>query len=430
MRDPIGAPASWLARAIRDGRLSSEEVVRAHLDHIGQVNPRINAMIWVTNETAVRQAKAADRKMAKRGFEPPPLHGVPFTAKDIFDVAGLATATSLNKLKDNIPERDATVIARMRSAGAILLGKSNCPPGRTGAETWNTLHGGTRNPYDLTRSPGASSSGEAAIIAAAGSPLGIGSDSGGSLRLPAHYCGVAALKPTTGWVPSTGAYGLVGGLLDPRSQVGPVARYVNDLTLVLPLLVGPDGIDSNVIPMPPRRRRPKLQGLKVAYYTDDGIAPANKHTVAAVQSAVKAIQEAGGRVTEARPDALDQANEVASAYWEQVHMTHEDLIRQWDQFRTTLLGFMQKFDLVVTPVAPDGAPPFRSQEPLDDQYSYTVPYSLGGNPAVVVRAGTSPDGMPIGVQVVARNWRDYAALAAAGWIEKQLGGWQPASLGA
>lgn len=387
-------------------------------------------MIWVTNETAVRQAKAADRKMAKRGFEPPPLHGVPFTAKDIFDVAGLATATSLNKLKDNIPERDATVIARMRSAGAILLGKSNCPPGRTGAETWNTLHGGTRNPYDLTRSPGASSSGEAAIIAAAGSPLGIGSDSGGSLRLPAHYCGVAALKPTTGWVPSTGAYGLVGGLLDPRSQVGPVARYVNDLTLVLPLLVGPDGIDSNVIPMPPRRRRPKLQGLKVAYYTDDGIAPANKHTVAAVQSAVKAIQEAGGRVTEARPDALDQANEVASAYWEQVHMTHEDLIRQWDQFRTTLLGFMQKFDLVVTPVAPDGAPPFRSQEPLDDQYSYTVPYSLGGNPAVVVRAGTSPDGMPIGVQVVARNWRDYAALAAAGWIEKQLGGWQPASLGA
>jgi amidase len=170
--------------------------------------------------------------------------------------------------------------------------------------------------------------------------------------------------------------------------------------------------------------------MKVAYYTDDGISPANKHTVAAVQAAVKAIQEAGGRPTEARPDGLDLANEVASAYWERVHMTHEVLIRQWDQFRTTLLGFMQKFDLVITPVAPDGAPPFRSQEPLDDQYSYTVPYSLGGNPAVVVRAGTSPDGMPIGVQVVARNWRDYAALSAAGWIEKHLGGWQPASLGA
>jgi amidase len=430
MRDVIGAPASWLARAIRDGRLSSEEVVRAHLQHIGQVNPRLNAMVWVTNESAIRQAKAADHKLAKRGFKPPPLHGVPFTAKDIFDIAGVATTTGLSKLKDNIPDKDATVIARMRTAGAILLGKSNCPPGATGAESWNPLHGGTRNPYDASRSPGASSSGEAAIIAAAGSPIGIGSDSGGSLRLPAHYCGVAALKPTTGWIPSTGAYGLTSGLMESRSQVGPIARYVNDLALVLPLLCGPDGIDSNVVPMPPRRRRPKLRGLKVAYYSDDGIAPANKPTAAAMQSAVKALQEAGCRVSEARPDGLAQASEVASAYWERVHMTHENLIRQWDQVRTTLLGFMQRFDLVVTPVAADAAPPFRQKEPVDDQYSYTVPYSLGGNPAVVVRAGTSPEGLPIGVQVVARNWRDYTALAAAAWIEKQLGGWRPASLGA
>jgi amidase len=428
VRDPIGAPASWLARAIRDGRLSSEEVVRAHLQHIGQVNPRLNAMVWVTNESAIRQAKAADRKMAKRGFDPPPLHGVPFTAKDIFETAGVATATGLRKLDDSVPDQDATVIARMRSAGAILIGKSNCPPGGTGGESVNQLRGGTRNPYDVTRSPGTSSSGEAAIIAAGGSPIGIGSDSGGSLRLPAHYCGVAALKPTTGWIPSTGAYGLVGGLMDPRSQVGPIARYVNDLALVLPLLCGPDGFDSSVIPMPPRRRRPKLRGLKVAYYTDDGISPASKPTVEAVKAAVKALAEAGCRVTEARPDGLTQANEVASGYWERVHMTHESLIRHWDQFRTTLLAFMQGFDLVISPVAPDAAPPY--QEQVDDQYSYTVPYSLGGNPAVVVRAGTSPEGLPIGVQVVARNWRDYAALAAATWIERQLGGWQPASLGA
>jgi amidase len=430
VRDPIGAPASWLARAIRDGRLSSEEVVRGHLQHIGQVNPRLNAMVWVTNESAIRQAKAADRKMAKRGFKPPPLHGVPFTAKDIFDTAGVATTTSLSKGKEQVPNKDATVIARMRSAGAILIGKSNCPPGAIGAESWNPLHGGTRNPYDLARSPGASSSGEAAIIAAAGSPIGIASDSGGSMRLPAHYCGVAALKPTTGWVPSTGAYGLVGGLLDPRSQVGPMARYVNDLALVLPILCGPDGVDSNVIPMPPRRRRPKLRGLKVAYYTDDGIASPSKATAEAVRAAVKVLSEAGCRTTEDRPDGLTQANEVASGYWERVHMTHESLIRRWDEFRTTLLGFMQRYDLVVSPVAADAAPPYRQKEPVDDQYSYTVPYSLGGNPAVVVRAGTSPEGLPIGVQVVARNWRDYAALAAAAWVEKNLGGWRPASLGA
>ena len=430
MRDPVGAPASWLARAIRDGRLSSEEVVRAHLEHIGAVNPRLNAIVWVTNESAIRQAKAADRHLAKRGFEPPPLHGVPFTAKDIFDTAGVATTAGLRKLKDNVPDKDATVIARMRSAGAILLGKSNCPPGGSGGESWNPLHGGTRNPYDLTRSPGASSSGEAAIIAAAGSPLGIGSDSGGSIRVPAHYCGIAALKPTTGWVPSTGAYGLAGGLMDPRSQVGPMARFVNDLALVLPLLVGPDGVDSAVIPMPPRRRRPKLHGLKVAWYAEDGMVQSTKPTVAALQAAVHALSQAGCRCTEARPPGLDEAREVTLGYWGQVRMTHERLIAKWDGFRTRLLEFMASFDLILTPVAADAAPLYRAKIPSVDQYSYTIPYSLGGNPAVVVRAGTSPEGLPIGVQVVARNWRDYAALAAAGWIEKQLGGWQPASLGA
>ena len=430
MRDPVGAPASWLARAIRDGRLSSEEVVRAHLDHIGAVNPRLNAMVWVTNESAIKQAKAADRHLAKHGFEPPPLHGVPFTAKDIFDTAGVATTAGLRKLKDNVPDKDATVIARMRSAGAILLGKSNCPPGGTGGESWNPLHGGTRNPYDLTRSPGASSSGEAAIIAAAGSPLGIGSDSGGSIRLPAHYCGIAALKPTTGWVPSTGAYGLVGGLMDPRSQVGPMARYVKDLALVLPILVGPDGLDSAVIPMPPRRRRPKLHGMKVAWYADDGMVSPSKPTAAALQAAVHALSQAGCRVTEARPEGLIEAREVTRGYWGRVRMTHERLISAWDRFRTQLLSFMASFDLILTPVAADAAPLYRAKIPIDDQYSFTVPYSLGGNPAVVVRAGTSPEGLPIGVQVVARNWRDYAALAAAAWIERQLGGWQPASLGA
>src|SRR5439155_214109 len=311
MRDPVGAPASWLARAIRDGRLSSEEVVRAHLEHIGAVNPRLNAIVWVTNESAIRQAKAADRHLAKRGFEPPPLHGVPFTAKDIFDTAGVATTAGLRKLKNNVPDKDATVIARMRSAGAILLGKSNCPPGGTGGESWNPLHGGTRNPYDLTRSPGASSSGEAAI-----------------------------------------------------------------------------------------------------------------------QPAVHALAAAGCRVTEARPQGLVEAREVTRGYWGRVRMTHERLINAWDQFRTQLLSFMQSYDLILTPVAADAAPLYRAKIPIDDQYSFTVPYSLGGNPAVVVRAGTSPEGLPIGMQVVARNWRDYAALAAAGWIEKQLGGWQPASLGA
>src|SRR3982074_3084887 len=210
MRDIIGAPATWIARAIRTRKISSLEVVRAHLEHIHTVNPRINAVVFATAESALKQARAADRRNMRKNV-PGPLHGVPFTAKDIFDTAGLPTTAGLRMLRTNIPDHDATVIARMRAAGAILIGKTNCPPGGVGGDSWNPLHGGTRNPYDINRSPGASSSGEAAIIAAGGSPLGIGSDSGGSIRLPAHYCGIAALKPTAGVIPSTGAYALPGG---------------------------------------------------------------------------------------------------------------------------------------------------------------------------------------------------------------------------
>src|ERR1700680_2238661 len=206
MRDIIGAPAGWMARAIRTKKVSSLEVVRAHLEHIHTVNPRLNAVVFATAESAIKEARNADRHN-KRKSALGPLHGVPFTAKDIFDTAGLPTTAGLRMLRTNIPDHDATVIARMREAGAILIGKTNCPPGGIGGDSWNPLHGGTRNPYDVARTPGASSSGEAAIIAAGGSPLGIGSDSGGSIRLPAHYCGGAALKPTTRWGASTRAYG-------------------------------------------------------------------------------------------------------------------------------------------------------------------------------------------------------------------------------
>src|ERR1700693_5193829 len=211
MRDIIGAPAGWLARAIRTKKVSSLEVVRAHLEHIHTVNPRINAVVCDTAESALKQAKAADRRNTRKNVLGP-LHGVPFTAKDIFDTAGLPTTAGLRMLRTNIPDHDATVIARMREAGAILIGKTNCPPGGVGGDSWNPLHGGTRNPYEIARSPGATSSGEASIIAAGGSPLGIGSDSGGSIRLPAHYCGIAALKPTTGRVPRRGGRCAGGGV--------------------------------------------------------------------------------------------------------------------------------------------------------------------------------------------------------------------------
>jgi amidase len=427
VRDVIGAPAGYLARAIRAKKLSSVEVVRAHLEHIHTVNPRLNAVVFATAESAIKEARAADHHNKGKNLLGP-LHGVPFTAKDIFNTAGLPTTAGLRMLRSNIPDHDATVVARMRRAGAILIGKTNCPPGGSGESSWNPLHGGTRNPYDINRSPGVNSSGEAAIIAAGGSPLGLGSDSSGGIRLPAHYCGVAALKPTAGLIPATGGYGLLGGLSDPESQAGPIARFVSDLSIALRVLAGPDGIDSGVVPVPLPKRTPQLRGLRVAWYTDDGMAKPTPAVIATVRAAAHALSAAGCSASQERPPWLAEAFQVTLAYRGRKHVNHDRLYRRWDAYRTQVLEFMARFDLLVTPVAPDIAPLYRAKVVGDHQFSYTIPYSLSGNPCVVVRAGTSPEGLPIGVQVVARNWHDDLALRAAGAIERALGGWRPASV--
>src|SRR6202521_6079838 len=423
----MGASLTLWAKPIRTGRISSEEIVSAHIEQIGAMNPHLNAVVRTEGHKALIQARAADRHI-HRGAKLGPLHGVPFTVKDIFDTAGVVTTAGLAKLKTNIPTQDATVVARMRAAGAIMIGKTNCPPGGIGDDSAASVHGGTRNPYDLQRSPGGSSSGEAAIIAAGGSPCGIGSDSGGSIRLPAHYCGIAALKPTAGRVPSTGGYALVGGLTDPRSQVGPMARFVEDLWLLLPILCGPDGVDSGLIPMPLARRLGVLKGLKVAWYADDGITKPTRATSSAVRAAANALQKAGCKVTAATPPGLDEAREVTLGYWGRRRITTERLFLRWDGFRTALLGFMAEYDLILSPVAAGPAPAYGAKSRLENQFSYTIPYSLGGNPCAVVRAGTSPEGLPIGVQLVARNWADDVALSAARAIEKALGGGRPASV--
>jgi amidase len=426
VRDVIGAPAGWLARKIAARELSSLEVVRAHLDHIHTVNPRLNAVVFATAESAVKEARAADRRNKPKSVLGP-LHGVPFTAKDIFNTAGLPTTAGLRMPRSRIPDHDATVVARMRRAGAILIAKTNCPPGGSDEDGWTPARGGTRNPYDINRSPGVTSSGEAAIIAAGGSPLGLGSDSGGSLRLPAHYCGIASLKPTAGLIPVTGGYGLVGGVTDPRSQVGPMARYVLDLRIALRVLAGPDGIDSGVVPVR-AWRSPKLDGMRVAWYADDGMAKATPAVAATVKAAARALAQAGCSVTEERPPSLADAYQVTLAFWGRKHLRYERMYERWDGVRTAFLKFMSRFDLVVSPVAPDIAPLIRLKPDADHPLSYTVPYTLTGSPCVVVRAGISPENMPIGVQVVAGNFRDGIALKAAREIERALGGWRPASV--
>jgi amidase len=426
VRDVIGAPAGWLARKIRAKELSSVEVVRAHLEHIHTVNPRLNAVVFATGESAIKEARNADRRQMRTDALGP-LHGVPFTAKDIFNTAGLPTTAGVRMPPRDVPDHDATVVARMRRAGAILIGKTNCPPGGSDEDGWTPGRGAARNPYDITRSPGVTSSGEAAIIAAGGSPLGLGSDSGGSIRLPAHYCGVAALKPTAGLIPVTGAYGLVGGLRDSRSQVGPMARYASDLRIALRVLAGPDGVDSGVVPVK-AWTAPKLEGLRVAWYADDGMARPKPAIAATVKAAARALSAAGCSITEERPPSLSDAYQVTLAWWGRKHMNHDRLYARWDAFRTAVLRFMSRFDLILSPVAPDIAPLLKARPVEDHQLSYTVPYSLSGNPCVVVRAGTSPENLPIGVQVIAGNWRDATAIRAAQAIEHALGGWRPASV--
>ena len=202
-------PARELALLIRTREVSAVEVIDAFLQRIERVNPALNAIVQVTAQEARAEAQRVDARLAHAQM-PGPLCGVPFTAKDVFDVAGVISAVGLSERSDFRPPRDATVITRMRASGAILLGKTNCPPGGAGTRTENPLYGRTSNPHRLDHSPGGSSGGEAAAVAAGLSALGLGADSGGSLRLPAHYCGVSALKPTTGRIPNTGAFGHAG----------------------------------------------------------------------------------------------------------------------------------------------------------------------------------------------------------------------------
>ena len=271
MSDLVFQSATRLARAIRAKQVSSREIVDACLERITAVNPELNAVVQLRADEARSEADGADATLA-RGEIRGPLHGVPMTIKDSFDTAGVITTYGTAGRASYVPEQDATVVSRLREAGAILIGKTNTPELTLSVETDNEVYGRTNNPYDLARTSGGSSGGAAAIVAAGGSPFDIGSDMAGSVRMPAHCCGIAGIKPTTGRVPRTGHMLPPGGVLGPLIQVGPMARYVEDLALVLPLLPGVDWRDPAVVPMPMGAPDDvELDGLCIAVYTDNGI---------------------------------------------------------------------------------------------------------------------------------------------------------------
>jgi amidase len=462
MEKIIYLSATTLAQAIRSREISSEQVVEAYLQRIEEVNPKLNAIVHLQANEARNQARKADAALA-RGDLKGPLHGVPITIKDNAEIKGMISTSGTQGRSSFVPDKDATIVERMRTAGAIILGKTNLPELALAFESDNLVYGRTLNPYDPSRTPGGSSGGEAAIIAAGGSPLGLGNDMGGSIRLPSHFCGIAGIKPTAGRVSLTGHFPPPFGHLISLWQAGPMARFVEDLILTLPIIAGVDWHDPAIVPMPlGDPDAVELNRLRVAFYTDNGIIQPSPETVEVVRKTAKVLSDTGTVVTEDIPTGIEHSFELENALFEadggdglekllegvgttEIHPWTKAIIAEcrakavssaqfgelmvrWDMFRSTMLSFMENYDIIICPVCAYPAMHHGTSFEMFPAFSYTMTYNLTGWPAAVVRAGTSPEGLPIGIQIVARPWRDDVALAVAQYIEKALGGWQPPPL--
>jgi amidase len=458
---PLSLSATKQAALIRSRELSSLELVRAHLNHISAVNPAINAVVEALSGSALDQARVADEALA-RGEPCGPLHGVPFSIKDSIEVAGTrCTAGALGRAAAPLSTVDATLVARLRQAGAIPIAKTNLPDLLFAFESDNLLFGRTNNPYDLSRTSGGSSGGEAALIAACGSPMGLGSDCAGSVRLPAAFCGIAGIKPTSGRLPRTGHFPPAGGWIEALWQIGPMARYVEDLILMMDLLAGPDGEDPTVadVPFSPFDER-NLSGLRIAFHTDNGQCAATQEVAAVIRSAAGALGEDIAGVEEARPscvsDSYDlemkllgadggdslrayvaelgssRAHGLLTGWLDKLEAYRTNLAgfqgywAEWARYRAAMASFLRRYDALVCPVYPQ--PALLHGVSIDDAnfrgFSYTMAYNLAGLPAAVVRCGESSSGLPIAVQIVARPWREDVALAIAARLEQAMGGWK------
>lgn len=450
--------ASSLARRLRAQEVGARELAEACLRRIEAVNPKLNAVVQLRAEGALDEADAADRALA-RGDAVGPLHGVPVTIKDSFDTAGVVSTWGTPGRASFVPERDATAVARLRAAGAILLGKTNTPELTLSFHTKNRVYGETHNPYALDRTPGGSSGGAAAILAAGGAALDLGTDTGGSIRLPAHYCGVAGLRPTSGRVSRAGHAVGPEGPIEALTTVGPLARRVEDLALALPIICGPDPADPAIAPAPLRdAAEVDLGALRVAFHVDNGLHTPTTEVAEAVRSTVKLLAGAGARVEESVPPGIEETMTLFGSllgYWapwtrrileragtplDQVTIANArepaafpperqvELFERWHRFRVRMLEWLDDYDLLVCPPNAAPAPPPAEFPPAGTAFSYTMTYNLTGWPGAVVRAGTDPDGLPVGVQLVARPWREDVALAAAARVESALGGFAPPPL--
>jgi Asp-tRNA(Asn)/Glu-tRNA(Gln) amidotransferase A subunit family amidase len=460
----IRSSASELARKIRSRAVSSREVVQAHLDRIADQNPKINAIVHIDAEGALEQAAAADEAQAN-GRPMGRLHGVPLTMKSSIDVQGLRSECGSRFRKGYVADRDATLAARLRHAGAVFLGTTNTPDMLMAYETDNYLYGRSNNPWDLARTPGGSSGGEAAAIAAGLSPAGFGSDGGGSVRVPAHFCGICGLKPTPGVIPRTGHWPSCVGPSAYLGLVGPMARTAEDLQLLLEITAGPERHDPSAAPVDVSA--PDLESLKagrIGWCVSDGRTPVTGETQAAVERAAKALEALGFRI---EPFSLEGLEDGIRVWWtlfgvagatltkpliagresdlhplsrglfatqeEAEAMSYEKFLDAWverDRIRSKLLGRMEGLTAFLCPVASIPAFPHGEREwriggetvRYPQVFRYSQLYNMTGNPAAVAPAGRSPEGMPIGVQIVGQPFDDAAVTALAGLIQRECGG--------
>ena len=466
MKEPIFASAHELATAIRERRASVVEVIDAHFAQIARHNQILNAIVTLNEEQARKRAREADAALAK-GEVWGPLHGVPVTIKDSFATAGIRTTSGFPPLAHYVPSEDATVVARLKTAGAIILGKTNLPPLVQGFQSHNPVFGRTNNPWDLTKTSGGSTAG-AAALASGMTALEIGSDYGGSVRIPAHYCGLFSIKPTECRVPLTGHIPELPG--EPRSvrhvaTPGPLARSVKDLKIALQIIAGPDAEQPDIAPVPlaPVAKQ-TLNSLRVAWSDNFGDLPITRDTRTALHGLVSQLEKRGCRVEQRMPDSFDfpgiwetygelRQCEIGSAMSAEleakcaadfgVSATSEDpemrgmgrrlnaTLKQYTETltkRDAAIAALEKFfetrDVFLCPVTVGPAfPHCKPGTPIavDERRvtyriggtGYTSPFNLTGNPSVVIPLAHSKEGLPIGVQLVGPRWSEMKLLAIA-----------------
>ncbi len=449
-------PATELAALIRKKQVSPVEVIGAVLDRIDTINPRLNAFVTLTDEQARREAKAAERALMKRGARLGPLHGVPFSVKDLVITRGVRTTFGTPLYRDHVPTEDAPMVERMKAAGGIMLGKTNTPTfGWLGA-THNLVFGITRNPWNLERTPGGSSGGASAAAAAGLGPLHIGTDGGGSIRIPASCAGIFGHKASYGRIPTypvSGAWSL--------SHIGPLTRTVADAALMLTVCAGPDERDQYSLPGPRvdyvKALRGNVKGLRVAYTDDLGFVDAVDPEVrAACAKAARVFRDLGCRLEDVKPGwpspreawgeifcggiatrmapYLDRRGDIEPGLYRIIETSLKnaptkyvqawfDRLAWWEHPR----AFFAKYDLLLTPTI--ACPPFPvgldnpteiAGKPVDAYawIPFTYPFNMTGQPASSVPCGFTKDGLPIGLQIVGRRFDDATVLRASAAFER------------